>query len=91
MQIMSRVRYNAWDLLGDVGGFNDGLVLVTSLIFSSVSAFSFKKDLINRTFVDGDVQGCKDESSSSQKISHRDKNAMIKMISESKDSPIIIH
>ena len=62
---MSRVRYNAWDLLGDVGGFNDGLVLVTSLIFSSVSAFSFKKDLINRTFVDGDVQGCKNESSSS--------------------------
>ena len=23
-----RTRYSIWDLLGDVGGFNDGLILV---------------------------------------------------------------
>ena len=26
--IEKRIRYNVWDLLGDVGGFNDGLLLV---------------------------------------------------------------
>ena len=31
LYIESRMRYNFWDLLGDVGGFHDGLVLVASL------------------------------------------------------------
>ena len=26
--IEKRTRYSVWDLLGDVGGFNDGLILV---------------------------------------------------------------
>ena len=26
--IEKRTRYSIWDLLGDVGGFNDGLILV---------------------------------------------------------------
>ena len=26
--IEKRVRYSVWDLLGDVGGFNDGLIFV---------------------------------------------------------------
>ena len=35
--VQSRMRYNVWDLLGDVGGFNDGLVLVSSILFSFIS------------------------------------------------------
>ena len=28
IEIIERTRYNFWDILGDVGGFNDGLYLV---------------------------------------------------------------
>jgi len=28
----SRVRYNAWDLLADVGGFSDGLTILGLLL-----------------------------------------------------------
>ena len=42
IQIIERTRYNVWDLLGDVGGLNDGLHLLGSFLFSSYAAFSFK-------------------------------------------------
>ena len=44
--IMQRVRYNVWDLLGDVGGFNDGLLLLCSIFMSTYSAFAFTIDVI---------------------------------------------
>ena len=43
-----------WDLLSDVGGFNDGLFLVASIVMSSYSAFQYKKDLLSQFKVDGD-------------------------------------
>lgn len=42
------MRYNVWDLLGDVGGFNDGLVLLCSIFMSSYSAFAFKTEILNK-------------------------------------------
>ena len=44
-----------WDLLGDVGGFNDGLALVSSLLFGFYGSFAFKKDLVGVTHVDRDL------------------------------------
>ena len=46
-----------WDLLGDVGGFNDGLVLVSSLLFGFYGSFAFRKDLVSITHVDHDLSG----------------------------------
>ena len=40
-KVESRVRYNCWDLLGDVGGFNDGLYLVCSMLLSTYAGFAF--------------------------------------------------
>ena len=37
MFIEARTKYNIWDLLGDVGGFNDGLFLVVSLFMAPIS------------------------------------------------------
>lgn len=47
-----RVRYNIWDLLADVGGFNDGLLLLCSIFMSSYSAFSFTLDVLGQFPVD---------------------------------------
>ena len=52
--VTTRTRYNVWDLLSDVGGFNDGLFLVASIVMSSYSAFQYKKDLLSQFKVDGD-------------------------------------
>ena len=52
IQILERTRYNFWDLLGDVGGFNDGLHLVGSLLMSSYAAFSFKQSILKNVKVD---------------------------------------
>ena len=41
-----------WDLLGDVGGFNDGLLLLCSIFMSSYSAFSFTLDVLNQFPID---------------------------------------
>ena len=62
LTVLKRTRYNVWDLLGDVGGFNDGLNLVASLIFSFYSTFAFSKDLINSTHIDGDKKSLKNKS-----------------------------
>ena len=48
----SRVRYTFWDLLGDVGGFNDGLILMCSLFMSGFSAFAFNTDFLNKSYYD---------------------------------------
>lgn len=41
-----------WDLLGDVGGFNDGLLLLCSIFMSAYSAFSFTLDVLNQFPID---------------------------------------
>ena len=51
MSINGRTRYNVWDLLGDVGGFNDGLVLLGQIIMGSYSAFAYKSDIFGTQLV----------------------------------------
>lgn len=50
--IEKRARYSTWDLLGDVGGFNDGLMLVCHLLTSAFSAASFKTKFLRQVFFD---------------------------------------
>ena len=42
-----------WDLLSDVGGFHDGLVLLIAFAATSFAKFNFEKDYINGKFVEG--------------------------------------
>ena len=44
MQVQTRTRYNCWDLLGDVGGFHDGLGLVASLFMGFIAQMTFQRD-----------------------------------------------
>ena len=50
--IEKRIRYNVWDLLGDVGGFNDGLILVCQLLTGAYTAASFKTKFLASIFYD---------------------------------------
>ena len=52
--IEKRTRYSVWDLLGDVGGFNDGLILLCQLLTSFYTAISFKTKFLAATFFDSD-------------------------------------
>ena len=52
LTIEKRSRYNIWDLLGDVGGFNDGLILVCQLLTASYSALSFKTKFLASSYFD---------------------------------------
>ena len=38
----SRIRYNFWLALGDIGGFHDGLVLLAKFLIGPVSMALFK-------------------------------------------------
>ena len=49
--MQSRARYTIWNLIGDVGGFNDGLFLVFYIFRSSYSAVNFKIDYLNKMIV----------------------------------------
>lgn len=44
IHLQTRRRYRVWDLLGDVGGFNDGLLLVCQIFMTTYSAVVFKVD-----------------------------------------------
>ena len=46
IKIEQRVRYNVWDLLGDVGGFYDGLYLIGYFLMAAYSATSFNIDVL---------------------------------------------
>ena len=48
LNIVQRSRYKIWDLLADVGGFNDGLYMIFQLFMSSYSALSFKTSILNK-------------------------------------------
>ena len=50
--IEKRTRYTIWDLLGDVGGFNDGLVLVLQILTSAYTAVSFKTQFLASVYYD---------------------------------------
>ncbi len=52
LAVESRTRYNFWELLGDVGGFYDGLILCCSIFMSVYSAMAFKVDVLNNKVVD---------------------------------------
>lgn len=49
MNIEYRQRYNYWDLLGDVGGLNDGCFLLASILMSFYSAVAFRNDYLQGT------------------------------------------
>ena len=53
LHVESRTRYNFWDLLGDVGGFHDGLLLVASLFMGLVARIAFEKEYLNGKLSDG--------------------------------------
>ena len=50
-EINSRTRYNFWDLLGDVGGFNDGMFLVCQIFMTTYAALAFKVDYLSSLVV----------------------------------------
>ena len=50
--IEKRIRYSVWDLLGDVGGFNDGLMLVCQILTGAYTAASFKTKFLASIFYD---------------------------------------
>ena len=50
--VMSRTRYTYWELLGDVGGFNDGLMLICTFFMATYSALSYNINVLNGTVVD---------------------------------------
>lgn len=41
MKIMERKRYTFWDVLGDIGGFHDGVILVLYFMMAPYSAKAF--------------------------------------------------
>ena len=45
VQMMSRKRYNFWELLSDVGGFFEGVKLLLSFFLTTISAIYFKLDI----------------------------------------------
>ena len=49
MVIMERVRYQVWDLLGDIGGFYDGIILALFLFMGPYSAKSFANNFVDKT------------------------------------------
>ena len=53
LHIESRTVYNFWDLLGDVGGFHDGLGLVASLFMGFFAELAFEKSYLHGKMSDG--------------------------------------
>ena len=49
-----RERYSIWNLISDVGGFNDGIYLVLSLFMTAYSALAFKTNFLNRSYFDSE-------------------------------------
>ena len=54
LNVQSRTLYNMWDLLGDIGGFYDGLLVVASMTFGFYSAFQFRRDFAGSVAFDND-------------------------------------
>lgn len=54
LAIEIRSRTTVWDLLGNVGGFKEGLMIVVSLLMTPYSEFAFKMDYMANNSVDKD-------------------------------------
>lgn len=52
LHVQTRERYTFWDLLGDVGGFNDGLFLLAQFFMATYASFSFNVDYLDGKVVD---------------------------------------
>ena len=66
--IEKRSLYSVGDLLGDVGGFNDGPMLVCQLLLSAYSAISFKSKLIATSYFDSDSDAKRRSSMEHRKL-----------------------
>jgi hypothetical protein len=49
-----RVRYSIWNLISDVGGFSDGIILVCNIFMTAYSAMAFKTSFLNKSYYDSD-------------------------------------
>lgn len=54
LHVEKRTRYNFWHLLGDVGGFHDGLILIAKLFMGLAARCAFQKDYLNGKLTDGE-------------------------------------
>ena len=73
--IEKRARYNIWDLLRDVGGFNDGLMLVCQLLTGTYAAASFTTSFIGQqSFSDNFSRGTGDGASTGPRIIAKEKH-----------------
>lgn len=50
-----RTKYNLWDLLGDIGGLNDGLMLISNLFMLTYSALSFRVEWLRGQVFDSSL------------------------------------
>ena len=67
LYVESRTVYNFWNLLGDVGGFHDGLGLVATLFMGFVSQISFEQNyLLGKRFDEFDSEKGKDFQNSTK-------------------------
>ena len=41
-----------WDLLADVGGFYNGMMIIGTILVSSYASLAFEKDYLNSTLVE---------------------------------------
>lgn len=77
MRVQERTKYSVWNLLGDVGGFYDGLFLIIGILLAPYTAAALKVDLINGRRIDVGY------SSENRKIHYSSKyqNAMMEVMS----------
>ena len=52
LHVEQRTRYNFWDLLGDVGGFHDGLILLAEIFLGFAAQLAFESDYLNGRLLD---------------------------------------
>ena len=52
MNVQIRTRYTIWNLISDVGGFNDGIFLCFAILMGRYSSAAFDVSYINSTYVD---------------------------------------
>ena len=53
LQVQARTRFSIWDLIGNVGGFNDGVFLFCSFFMGSFASNSFAVNYLNSQYVEG--------------------------------------
>ena len=51
-RIQERTKYGVWDLLGDVGGFHDGMFLVVGILLGPYAAIATRLDFTHKKTID---------------------------------------